>query len=248
MQSLDSSEKYKGKKRRSAESPKRKSGNVKLSVPIGDTETRGGLTLEELTTISNRTDECINRHSSVTPPLSPRHGERTPSPDDTVSDNMYLHIPTRSGHIHRGVDRNRELIWSTDIENVIKEWHNRCLTSANWHVKKAKKHRKIFYILSIPAAIIPMSLASASETLDEEYKHFIAGCLILTGGLNIIAGFLNSGKVAESHLNFSALYNELAVELTSELVKPRTNRQVADVFIQRIMDRYNSLNNRAPAS
>jgi hypothetical protein len=101
-------------------------------------------------------------------------------------------------------------------------------------------------MLGIPSAIIPMALAAASDILGDDWKIVTISSLIVMGILNIILGFKNPGKRAEAHLNFEALYGELAVEITSELVKPREYRQDADVFIQKIMDRYNSLNNRAP--
>lgn len=142
----------------------------------------------------------------------------------------------------------KELLWTTKIENVLKGWHNKCLKNADWHAVRAKHHKKIFYSLGIPASIIPMALAAASEVMGDDWKIFVVVSLIVTGVLNIVAGFLNPGKKAEAHLNFNALYNELAVEITSELVKPQSYRGDADVFIQRIMDAYNSLNNRAPAS
>ena len=70
--------------------------------------------------------------------------------------------------------------------------------------------------------------------------------LIVVGSLNIISGYLNPGGKEEAHKDFESLYNELAVEITSELIKPQKNRQAADVYVQRIMDRFNNLNARAP--
>jgi hypothetical protein len=154
----------------------------------------------------------------------------------------------KSSFIHETSDTHdrKELLWTTNIENVIKGWHNTCLKYANIHETKSKYHKKVFYILGIPAAIIPMALASASDILGDYWKIVTICSLILTGILNIIMGFKNPGQRAESHLNFSALYSELSVEITSELVKPQAYRSDADVFIQKIMDRFNSLNNRAP--
>jgi hypothetical protein len=141
-----------------------------------------------------------------------------------------------------------ELLWTRKIEDVIYGWHNKCLKYADWHAMRAKHHKKIFYGLGIPSAIIPMALAAGSELMGADWKVLIIFSLVITGILNIIAGFLNPGKKAEAHLNFNASYSQLAVEITSEMVKPQSYRTDADVFIQRIMDNYNSLNNRSPAS
>lgn len=146
-------------------------------------------------------------------------------------------------------DKNRkELLWTNKIEDVLNEWHSKCITSSAWHCKKAKKHKMRFYILGIPAAIIPMALAASSDFLGDDWKLLVVIAMIISGSLNIVSGFLNPGKRLESHLTFSSMYSELAIEITSELVKPQSHRQAADVFIQRIMDNYNSLNNRAPPS
>lgn len=178
--------------------------------------------------------------------------------DDTISENSHS-SKGRTPYYNTRLNRNlyespnstddvgrKELLWTKKIEDVIKGWHHNCLNFASTHGKRAKYHKKIFYWLSIPAAVIPMALASSSELITENWKIITIVSLITTGTINIVIGFKNPGKRAESHLNFESLYNQLAVEITSELVKPKCHRQAADVFIQRIMDRYNSLNDRAP--
>jgi len=50
------------------------------------------------------------------------------------------------------------------------------------------------------------------------------------------------------YLKINGMYNELATEITREMVKPQRFRQDADVFLQRIMDRFNYLNNLAPST
>jgi hypothetical protein len=153
--------------------------------------------------------------------------------------------PSTSSDTSDNVNR-QELLWTKKIESKLSEWHENCINIAKVHNAKSKKHRKVFYVLGIPAAIIPMGLAAASEILGDDWKGIVISLLIFMGILNIVSGFLNPGKRAEAHLQFEALYNELAVEITSELVKPQRNRLDADVFIQKIMDKYNGLNNRAP--
>jgi len=175
---------------------------------------------------------------------------RTPRRPRKNREQKYRSHRRRGSYVQETSDNHDrpELLWTTKIENGINNWHMKCLQNADWHAIRAKYHKKIFHGLSIPAAIIPMVLAAMSETVGDDWKIFITVSLIITSILNIIAGFLNPGKKAEAHLNFNALYNELAVNITSEMVKPQSYRQDADVFIQRIMDSYNSLNNRSPAS
>jgi len=192
--------------------------------------------LVEIADISKSMTECIKLHSPPNNSIEhegPRIYYRTESQCTKDNDDDVRH-------------RNSELLWTEKIEDAISAWMSNCVIFANAHKENAKYYKTIFCILGLPATIIPMVLASMTETLTEDYTTITVILLILMSILNAIIGFIDPGKLAEAHLNFEALYNELSVEITSELIKPRQNRQEADVFIQRIMDRYNSLNNRAP--
>ena len=177
------------------------------------------------------------------------HNDDTPKMQTVIElkENTIKQKP--SYHYETSDDLGRqELLWTNKIEEVLNEWHDNCLRYADVHDKRSKFHKKVFFGIGIPSAVIPMALASASEYMRESYQGLVMLALVFAGILNIINGFLNPGQTSESHSTFNALYNELAVEITSELVKPQKNRVAADVFIQRIMDNYNSLNNRAPSS
>lgn len=201
----------------------------------------------------------------VTPPLSPRKTKYSnifqirkdikKSPKHITIYNKKSNSSSNQKHQRHhyvletsdNMDRE-ELLWTTQIENVIKGWHNNCLEFARIHKNRHKHHKKIFYAISIPSTIIPLTMAAFKQELTVDCSYNIIGTvfLVISGILNTILGILNPGKRSATHLNFEALYNELAVEITGELVKPQRHRQAADVFIQRIMDKYNSLNNRAP--
>lgn len=192
--------------------------------------------IRDIKTISTDMDYCID----ITPVIV-----KTPHiPENSTSsyDNKFIIDKLeKSDNSYR-----KQLLWTDKIEDVINSWYLKCLENADNHLVKAKRHKCMFYSLNIPAAIIPMTIAALTETTRERWELLITFLLIVNGILNIVNGFLNSGKKAENHMNFNALYNELAVNITSEIVKPKKFRQSADVFIQRIMDNYNSLNNRAP--
>lgn len=172
-----------------------------------------------------------------------------------ASDRAFTPYNSRKTNVSRSISENekeisddskrKELLWTSRIENVIKGWYEHCLQCATVHGSRSKYHKKIFYGLGIPTAILPLVLIAINDNTAEE-PIVTAVFLIAISILSTVNGFLNPGKRSESHLNFEAQYNELAVEITSELVKPRCHRQDADVFIQRIMDRYNNLNGRAP--
>lgn len=153
----------------------------------------------------------------------------------------------RSNQTYDNINR-QELMWSEKIETIVKGWHNKCLKNANSHNECGKYQKKVFHGLGIPASVIPFILATMSITLTGDWEWVSTIGLIISGILSIVSGYLNPGGKSNAHEDFDSLYAELAVEITSELVKPQHNRQAADVFMQRIMDRYNNLNNRAPAT
>jgi hypothetical protein len=176
------------------------------------------------------------------------HKKKKESPAKTAThkkSRKWTHRTTYGNETSDNTNRS-ELLWTDKIEGVIKGWHHKCLKNAEEHAKCAKKQKAIFYGLSIPASILPFVLAVLVESLVDDYAWINLAMLIIAGILNIVNGYLNPGSKSTSHQDFEALYNELAVEITSELVKPQSNRQAADVYTQRIMDRYNNLNNRAP--
>jgi hypothetical protein len=103
------------------------------------------------------------------------------------------------------------LMWTNDIESVIKGWHHKCINNAQGHNKKYATSKKIYYGLSIPGGIIPLTLAALSADLVGQYAWVNKIGLIFTGILTIINGHLNPGGKAKSHQDFSSSYDELAV-------------------------------------
>ena len=139
----------------------------------------------------------------------------------------------------------KQLLWTTAIEEKIKEWYEKCRNNAHIHNSNAKKFKKLHFAIGIPAAIIPLTAVALNGFLGD-YPFVPVACLIATGVLTTLQGFFNPVEKQEKHFSYDAQYNELAVEIASELIKPQHNRQEADVFLQKIMDRYNYLNNIAP--
>ena len=141
---------------------------------------------------------------------------------------------------------NREvMLWTTGIEHVLTEWYDKCRNRAGRHTTSAKRYTILRMVLVIPSSLIPLSLAAFSTMLPHTHYIFIGG-MILTGLLTTSVGVMNPSGRSRQHRSFEAQYHELATEITTELVKPQRHRVEADVFLQRIMDKFNYLNNRAP--
>jgi hypothetical protein len=137
-----------------------------------------------------------------------------------------------------------EMQWVKRIETIIYTWNDNCINNANIHEKISKHNKKIFYSINIPAAVIIFVISAIPSDFVNNNGTIFNILLILAGVLSTINAFLNPGEVSARHHNFYNNYNELSVEILSELAKPRAHRQEADVFLQRTMDKYNSLNSR----
>jgi hypothetical protein len=64
--------------------------------------------------------------------------------------------------------------------------------------------------------------------------------------LSLINSFVDPGKLNTEHLHYKNLYEELIQEIEIELVKSKTLRKDADLFLESINSTYNNLNNKAP--
>ena len=140
-----------------------------------------------------------------------------------------------------------ELKWLSDIEKVINGWKDKCDENSKAHNKKAAYYKKVYKALGIPSAVLPAVLAVLNSSTGEGYKVLISGLMIVLSVISGVAGFINAGKKYEQHYQYEFMYSELSNEITSEMVKPRRNRPAADVFLQKIVDKYNSVNKGAPA-
>jgi hypothetical protein len=137
------------------------------------------------------------------------------------------------------------MLWSKEIEDVLLKWNARCLSNVHVHATNGLRYMRIYILFAIPASVIPLSLASLSAVMDPNHLLFLLG-MVISGALSTVVGVINPGGHAQLHRSFEQQYSELATEITKELVKPQRYRTEADVFLQRVLDRYNYLNNLAP--
>ncbi len=139
-----------------------------------------------------------------------------------------------------------ELLWTDRIDTMMNEWIRECDDASKKHAYYANAYRYLFHIMGIPAAIIPMCLATLHINSCEALNAWIVVMLVLTTILNVTIGFINPSKTAENHYTFSALYSELSIAITTELIKAQRFRIGATIFIQQISDKLTNLHSRAP--
>jgi hypothetical protein len=202
---------------------------------------------------SSRSDNGSNRTSPeqspdrISPEYSPDRNSPVHSPgDDADIDWRTVYRNADLGPLPTTDNQFREaMLWSSDIEDVLNKWLRKCTTNAQVHCQCGSMFRTIYTCLAIPASVVPLALASLSSVVTKSHTVFIVG-MVISGVLSTFIGVLNPGSKAQRHRGFEAHYTELSMEITKELVKPQRHRADADVFLQRIMDRYNHLNNLAP--
>ena len=178
--------------------------------------------------------------------------QSTPSPP---SSQYSPKVRGRTANYHQSVDPiltednlfREPMLWTTEIEGVLLKWNSKCLANVHIHARNGLWYMRLYTLFAIPASVIPLSLASLSSVLDPNHLVFLLG-MVISGALSTIVGVINPGGFAQLHRSFEAQYSELATEITKELVKPPGYRTEADVFLQRVLDRFNYLNNLAPGT
>jgi len=143
-------------------------------------------------------------------------------------------------------DINRkELLWENREEIQILKWKEIMILKKNNHNNNGKLNKKLYYIFGIPTIIIPLILGSLNGVveLNEITFTFLMIANSIVAGLNT---FMNFSKKSRLHFEFSSKYAEVIVDIDKELSIPKAHRLAADVFIEQIVCKFNSMNNYAP--
>lgn len=157
---------------------------------------------------------------------------------------IYYEDLNHSGH-HRKQHEN--LMWSDNIEHKFKEWYLKCVSNSILHNNKAKYYQKMHYCISIPAAIIPFIAAMLGTTISNN-ELITRLTFTVLGILGVLQTSFGPEGKCKRHNEYVSKYEELSEEISTELCRPSENRPKADVFLQKIMGRYNRYNEMAPTS
>jgi hypothetical protein len=75
----------------------------------------------------------------------------------------------------------------------------------------------------------------------------VTSLLMLSSGMLAgIQNFFNYGSKAQKHNNFGSMYSQLNREIEMEMYKHKRFRDPADVYIERIFQKFSQLNCTAP--
>lgn len=143
--------------------------------------------------------------------------------------------------------KNRSImLWTTKIENYLLDIKEKAKKKSIEHNKNYKKYKIFFYSINIPEAILLFILSTMTTNFKTDNEELTNTITILAGVLSLINSFVDPGKLNTEHFHYKNLYNELVQQIDIELVKSKTLRKDADLFLESINSTYNNLNNKAP--
>ena len=142
---------------------------------------------------------------------------------------------------------NRKImLWTAKIENYLVDIKEKAKNKIIEHNKNYKKYKIFFYSINIPEAILLFILSSTTIDFKNNNEELTNTITILAGVLSLINSFVDPGKLNTEHLHYKNLYEELIQQIEIELLKSKSLRTDADLFLSTINNNYNNLNNKSP--
>ena len=142
---------------------------------------------------------------------------------------------------------NRKImLWTAKIENYLVDIKEKAKNKIIGHNKNYKKYKIFFYSINIPEAILLFILSSTTIDFKNNNEELTNTITIVAGILSLINSFVDPGKLNTEHLHYKNLYEELIQQIEIELLKSKSLRTDADLFLSTINNNYNNLNNKSP--
>jgi hypothetical protein len=139
----------------------------------------------------------------------------------------------------------KELLWESREEDLIHKWKKHCIIESRLHGEKARRVKKQYTALSIPAIILPLVLSGFSS-LIQPYPLVNSITLMAVAILTGISGFFNLGGRCQKHFQYEGLYNDLALNIDSEMCKPKKARIACDLYLERVKNNVSKLDLSCP--
>ena len=84
------------------------------------------------------------------------------------------------------------------------------------HCRKGKHYKRLYYGLSIPGIIIPLTLSNINNLLSNDVMSIL---LLTSSAINALGTFFNFSKRTASHFEYESKYQELYNTIEMEFVK-----------------------------
>lgn len=143
--------------------------------------------------------------------------------------------------------KNRSImLWTTKIENYLLDIKEKAKNKIIEHNKNYKKYKIFFYSINILESILLFILSSMTTDFKNDNEEITNTITILAGILSLINSFVDPGKLHTEHIHYVHLYEELVQQIEIELVKSKSLRKDADLFLESINSTYTNLVGKEP--
>jgi hypothetical protein len=145
-----------------------------------------------------------------------------------------------------------EIEWSSQLEKVVADEGEKCLSYGWLHDKAAKKYNKLDTIINIPVIVLSTITGSASIGSQSLFNGssiapVIIGLVSLfVGVLNTLGSYFVWAKRSENHRLSSISYNKHHNFIRIELSLPRMQRLRPEEMLKMIKEGLDRLNETAP--
>jgi hypothetical protein len=157
-------------------------------------------------------------------------------------DTVHEHTPP-SGSSEDDVLR-KELMWETREEEYIRGIASVCSEKFIRHNEYAGWYRLYYSAYGLPAAVLPLIATAAVEYVPQ--KYVITGLLLGAAICSAVNTFLDFGRKSQKHEDYAGRYGALVAEIDGQLCRPKIGRIACDVMLERVKERFSSLNMSAP--
>ena len=139
-----------------------------------------------------------------------------------------------------------EMKWNDEAENFLEKISKDCQDKSTQQSAFYKKNKILHLVVTVPSVMIPIITSTLESTVLLDFPY-VATYLILLGGLlSGINSIFNFNTRFFNNSMFEDKYLDLKSQIDLELVKDKKVRQPTDVFLQKITDNYNRINESAP--
>lgn len=143
--------------------------------------------------------------------------------------------------------KNRSImLWTTKIENYLLDIKEKAKNKIIEHNKNYKKYKIFFYSINILESILLFILSTMTTNFKNNNEELTNTITILAGILSLINSFVDPGKLHTEHIHYVHLYEELVQQIEIELVKSKSLRTDADLFLSTINNNFNNLGSKEP--
>jgi hypothetical protein len=133
------------------------------------------------------------------------------------------------------------MLWQTREEKLINTWRVELFALSAKHGVEGNWNQRLYAGFGLPSCLLPVL-----STQFEDDHVVLTMLLALSAACIGISTFLNFGKAAATHYEAESRYETLARNIDRCMSLPKKNRPDAGLFIEKTLNKYNSLNANSP--